>query len=245
MAEKEWFESWFDTPYYHLLYKDRDHDEAKRFIENLVKELNIKPGAKVLDLACGKGRHSVTLNELGFDVMGVDLSQNSISEATSSGNPTLEFLVHDMRFPIPQQKFDVVFNLFTSFGYFDDIKENASVIHSIRTMLREGGLLVIDFMNAVKVINGLVENETKVIDGIRFDIKRSYDGTHIYKNIHFLADGQEHDYTERVQALKLSDFKVLLESEGFTILRTFGSIDLADFNEDRSDRLILIAEKDS
>lgn len=245
MVKKEWFESWFDTPYYHLLYKDRDQDEAKRFIKNLVDTLKIAPGSRVLDLACGKGRHSVTLNELGFDVMGVDLSQNSIYEANKLGNATLQFLVHDMRFPILEQKFDVVFNLFTSFGYFDNTQENEEVIHAVHTMLKEGGLFIIDFMNSAKVIKGLVESESKIIGNIRFEISRSFDGTHIFKTIRFSDAGKEHEYTERVQALNLSDFKTMLEAQGFTILRTFGNINLDVFDEENSERLILIAEKHS
>ena len=66
MKKQEWFESWFDTSYYHTLYSKRDENEAKEFIVNLVEFLKIDPKSKVLDLACGKGRHSLTLNELGL-----------------------------------------------------------------------------------------------------------------------------------------------------------------------------------
>jgi 2-polyprenyl-3-methyl-5-hydroxy-6-metoxy-1,4-benzoquinol methylase len=136
MKSKEWFEAWFDTSYYHSLYKNRDEIEAKKFIENLVHFLKLKNGQPVLDLACGKGRHSITLNELGLNVLGVDLSKNSIESAKNSENETLKFDIHDMRENLSSNSFDVVFNLFTSFGYFDNLTDNSKVIKYISKMLK-------------------------------------------------------------------------------------------------------------
>ena len=90
MSKKEWFEEWFDTSYYHTLYKHRNDEEAAQFIERIVAELPLKTGAHVLDLACGKGRHSITLNKLGFNVLGVDLAANSIDKAQVFKNKTVE-----------------------------------------------------------------------------------------------------------------------------------------------------------
>jgi SAM-dependent methyltransferase len=243
MSTKEWFAKWFDTPYYHTLYKDRNDEEAALFISNLIQFLQLDKSARVLDLACGKGRHSVTLNKLGYNVLGVDLSPNSIKEAKCYENDQLKFKVHDMREVIQGEKFDAVFNLFTSFGYFDALCDNECVIRSIHSMLKEEGYLVIDFMNAEKVIANLVTNELKSIDGIDFRIERLYDGTHIFKHIRFDADQRAHHYTERVQALKLPDFEKLLTENGFTIIRTFGDFSLNSYEPNRSDRLIIIAKK--
>lgn len=242
MREKEWFAEWFDTPYYHILYKSRDENEARDFIERLVNELELDRKAKVLDLACGKGRHSITLRELGFTVLGVDLSANSIETANKSSKDGLRFAVQDMREPL-NEKFDHIFNLFTSFGYFDDISDNERVIRAIHQMLKDKGLVIIDFMNAARVIERLVPHEIKTEEGISFNIDRHTDGKHIYKRIQFHADGKDHDHTERVQALLLSDFQRLLASNGFEILRTFGDFKLNDFNECESDRLIIVARK--
>jgi 2-polyprenyl-3-methyl-5-hydroxy-6-metoxy-1,4-benzoquinol methylase len=241
--KKEWFADWFDTTYYHTLYQNRDDVEAKKFITRLVQELPLLEGAHVLDLACGKGRHAITLSELGFEVLGVDLSPNSISCAASFEDDHLKFAVHDMREVIVGERFQAIFNLFTSFGYFDSLEDNARVVSAISTMLEDDGLLVIDFMNAHRVIKQLVETESKTLDDITFNISREFDGTHIFKNISFFADGQNHYFTERVQGLFLADFTSLLESENFQILRTFGDFDLNPFNEDESDRLIIIAKK--
>lgn len=242
MQDTEWFADWFDTTYYHTLYKNRDFTEAEGFIRRLVALLDLPEKSSVLDLACGKGRHSVTLSSCGFDVLGVDLSANSIAEARKSEKKGLRFAVHDMREVIPMERFEAVFNLFTSFGYFDSLEDNSRVVRSIREMLNPDGILVIDFMNATRIVMELVENETKTVDGIQFHITRRFDGTHIFKDIRFDADGRSHAYTERVQALSLVDFVALLEGLNFEILRTFGDFELHAFDENSSDRLIIIAQ---
>ena len=78
-TSSSWYTSWFDTPFYHILYKDRDYSEAQDFMTNLTEYLNMPEHGTIMDLACGKGRHSVFLNTLGYNVLGVDLSQNSIA----------------------------------------------------------------------------------------------------------------------------------------------------------------------
>ncbi len=241
--KNEWFASWFDTSYYHTLYQNRDEKEAKSFVENLIHELNIPKGASLLDLACGKGRHSMTLNELGYNVLGVDLSANSIQIASKSSNDNLTFAVHDMREKIEGRSFSAVFNLFTSFGYFDDESDNLRVLNAVNSMLDENGLLIIDFMNIHRAVDSLVANEVKSIDGIVFNIERKYDGKHIFKDIRFNDQGNDFHFTERVQALTFDAFDKILSQSGFRILRTFGDFDLSPFDKMKSNRLILIAQK--
>jgi 2-polyprenyl-3-methyl-5-hydroxy-6-metoxy-1,4-benzoquinol methylase len=242
MQKKEWFESWFDTAYYHQLYSNRNEEEAQSFISNLLNLLKLDSNSKILDLACGKGRHAKTLNEFGFDVLGVDLSQNSISIASKMKNEHLDFQVHDMREPIHGRKFDSVFNLFTSFGYFDESDDNVLVCNAIAEMLNPNGILVIDFMNVEKVISNLVTQEVKKVNNLTFRITRHCDGKHIHKRIRFEDQGENFDFTERVQALKLGDFETLLANH-FRILYTFGSFDLKPFDALNSDRLIIIAQR--
>jgi SAM-dependent methyltransferase len=147
-----------------------------------------------------------------------------------------------MRNPL-DNTYDFILNLFTSFGYFDNLDDNLKVLNSIHDALNPDGIVVIDFMNASKVINSLVKSEVKTIDGIEFSITRRYDGTHIFKDIRFSDNGTDYHYTERVQALKIGDFEHLLALSGFNILHTFGNFDLESFNEQNSDRLILIAQR--
>ena len=225
MQKKEWFAEWFDTPYYHILYKNRDNHEARVFIKSLVDLLQLPEASSVLDLACGKGRHSITLNEFGYNVLGVDLSAQSIAHANHFSNSSLSFAVQDMREPIQSKRFDAVFNLFTSFGYFSSKHENEKVCQAMAQMLNAGGKLVIDFMNAQKVIQNLVPSELKKVQDIEFDIKRIYSGTHIIKQISFQDKGQKFEFQEQVQAIDLSMFKELL-APYFTIDSVFGSFEL-------------------
>jgi len=238
-TNNNWYASWFDTPYYHILYKDRDYDEAQIFMDNLTHYLNLPEDAKILDLACGKGRHSIYLNQLGFDVTGADLSENSITEASKSSNEKLHFQVHDMRISF-QEKFDAIFNLFTSFGYFEDDADNLTTLKAIRDSLSEYGFAVIDFMNVDQVLENLIPEETKTVDGIDFHIKRYEKNNYIYKEISFSDKGEDFHFTEKVQALRLADFEKMMEEADIYLLDVFGDYKLRKFYKAQSERLILI-----
>jgi SAM-dependent methyltransferase len=236
---ENWFETWFDSPYYHILYKDRDDTEAQLFMDNLTHYLNLPEDAKILDLACGKGRHAIYLNQLGYDVTGVDLSENSISEASKSINEKLHFKVHDMR-EHTEEKYDAVFNLFTSFGYFENESDNLKTLIAIKESLTEYGFAVIDFMNANYVINNLVSDEIKTVDGIDFHIKRYVKEGHIFKEINFDDKGEKYHFIEKVRALTLQDFEVMMEEAGVFLLDIFGDYKLRKFYKNESERLIMI-----
>ncbi|MBG6132705.1 SAM-dependent methyltransferase [Aquimarina sp. EL_43] len=234
-----WYASWFDTPYYHILYKDRDHTEAKDFMDNITKYLSLEAGEKILDLACGKGRHSIYLNTLGYDVTGVDLSKNSIEYASQFENETLKFRVHDMCQPY-SEKFSAVFNLFTSFGYFDKEEDNLNTIRAIKSNLNEKGFGVIDFMNVDYIIQNLVAQETKEVNNILFNIKRYYQDGYIFKEIGFRDNNEDFLFTERVKSITLSDFKNYFINANVNLLDIFGNYQLQKFDKTTSPRLILI-----
>lgn len=237
-----WFASWFDSPYYHLLYQHRNTSEAAFFISNLLEYLKMPKGARILDLACGKGRHSIYLNQQGYEVVGADLSPESIAAANEQANDTLQFVVHDMRKPIGMGDFDAVFNLFTSFGYFETEAEHLETLASAKTTIaaREG-YLVIDFMNAYKTIQNLVLEETKTVRGIDFQLRRFVENGYIVKEIGFNDQGQDYRFAERVRAFLLSDFEAMFERVGLRLQAHFGSFSLDAFDAALSDRLILIA----
>ncbi|KDN56277.1 class I SAM-dependent methyltransferase [Flavobacterium seoulense] len=237
--EQTWFSSWFDTPYYHILYKERNDQEAQLFMDNLTHYLNLPENAKVLDLACGKGRHAIYLNQLGFDVIGADLSENSIAEASKNSNETLHFKVHDMREEF-DEKYDAIFNLFTSFGYFENDDDNLTTLKAIKNSLSEYGFAVIDFMNVYQVIETLVPEEVKSVDGIDFHIKRYVADGHIFKEIDFEDKGHKYHFTEKVKALTLQDFESMMEEAGIYLLDIFGDYKLKKFHKTESERLIMI-----
>ena len=239
LAENKWFSSWFDTPYYHILYKNRNDAEAQKFMKNLVEFLDLPENASILDLACGKGRHSIFLNELGFDVTGVDLSENSILHAKQFENNHLHFHTHCMCKAFPG-KYDAVFNLFTSLGYFEEDERNLESIRAIKEEIKPGGYGVIDFMNVEKVIKNLVPSEEKTVRGIDFEIHRRISDGYILKDIRFEDEGEEYFYTEKVRAFTLKDFENYFKDSGINLLHTFGNYDLEEYKSASSDRLILV-----
>jgi SAM-dependent methyltransferase len=236
---QQWYASWFNTPYYHILYKDRDYTEAQLFMDNLTSYLNLPEGGKILDLACGRGRHSIYLNTLGFDVTGIDLSEQSIAAAKAYENDSLHFEVHDMTKPYPEQ-FDAVFNLFTSFGYFEDDSCNLKTIKAIKTELNTHGFGVIDFMNVDYVTANLVAENTKSIEGIDFYQELRIEDGYIIKDISFTDKGQSYSFQERVKALTLDDFEDLFAKADVHLLDVFGNYKLEPFDKTSSQRLIMI-----
>jgi SAM-dependent methyltransferase len=236
---ENWFSTWFDSPYYHILYKNRNEEEAQFFMDNITNYLNMPENGTILDLACGKGRHSIYLNKLGYNVTGVDLSENSIAIANESSNETLRFKTHDMREPM-NETYDAVFNLFTSFGYFDTYEDNIKTLKAIKDSINEYGFGVIDFFNADFIIENLVAEETKEIDGITFNIKRFVENKKIIKEIRFEDKGETYNFTEKVSAFTLTDFEAMMEEAGIYLLEIFGDYKLKKFYKSQSERLIMI-----
>lgn len=240
--KQEWFASWFDSPYYHILYKNRDFSEANLFINELLKFLKPAKDSKVLDLACGKGRHSLVMAQNGLNVLGADLSKQSIDVAKKMETDNLRFIVHDMRKSVEENHFNYVFNLFTSFGYFSRFVDNLNTINAIHKSLNKEGVLVLDFFNAIKTIEHLKASDQKNIDGVDFEIERSVIKGIICKTIYVNDNGDCKHFEERVQALVLEDFEAYFYNK-FEILNLFGSYDLKPFDEKNSDRLIIVAKK--
>ncbi|MEP7264168.1 MAG: class I SAM-dependent methyltransferase [Bacteroidota bacterium] len=243
MENKEWYESWFDSPYYHILYKNRDGAEARQFIDHLVKKFNLTPGFRVMDLCCGKGRHAVYLNSIGFKVTGLDLSPRNIRYCKQFENENLEFYVHDMRHLFRTNYFKAIFNLFTSFGYFERDHYNDMSISAAAKGLQKGGLLIIDFMNAWRATHDLTPHHKKTVDGIEFNIHKQLRDGFIYKDITFSDSGSKYAYREEVKILLLKDFEGYMKHAGLTILNTFGDYGLQPFVQESSNRLIIVASK--
>jgi len=244
MADKpnEWYEDWFDTIYYHILYKKRDHAEAVRFIDNLVHYLKSDKNSMFLDLACGKGRHSIYLNKKGYDVTGIDLSINNISEARLSASSSLRFFEHDMREPLPGMMFDYVLNLFTSFGYFEDPSDDRAVIEMVNSCLNPNGVFVLDYFNFGKPSHNFDKPFSKTIDSVCFDIKKHIENRRIIKEITVNDNDKVFHFAEQVRIYTLDQFRQMLEEAGFVIHATFGNYDLDPYLESSSDRLILVAK---
>ncbi|TGE14276.1 SAM-dependent methyltransferase [Hymenobacter elongatus] len=240
----EWFSTWFDSPYYHLLYRERSHAEAHVFIDELLAHLHPKPTTRLLDLACGKGRHAIYLSKKGYDVTGVDLSPESIASAQQFAHEHLHFHVHDMRDTLPYGPFDFIFNLFTSFGYFANETENVVALRSAAAALRLGGKMVIDFMNTERTVRELVAREEKTIGDITFRIRRHLDNDFIVKEISFLdQEGHARQYEERVRALSQERFEEYFQMAGLRLVEVLGDYHLGAYDEKTSPRMIFVLKK--
>jgi hypothetical protein len=167
------------------------------------------------------------------------LSENSIAEASKFANDKLHFKVHDMREPFAE-KYDAIFNLFTSFGYFEDDADNYKTLKAIHNSLTETGFAVLDFMNVDYVLANLVPEEVKTVDGIDFHLKRYLKDGHIYKEINFEDQGKKYHFTEKVQALRLEDFEKMMDKAGIFLLDLFGDYKLRNYYKTQSERLIMI-----
>ena len=232
--------NWFNSDYYHILYKNRDKKEAEFFINNLIKKLKIKKGSKILDLACGVGRHSFYLNKMGMNVIGIDNSENNINKAKKIENTYLKFKKKEMTADYGQD-FDFIFNLFTSFGYINE-EHNFNTFKSINNSLVNQGILVIDYLNVFRIKEELIEKETKKIRNIIFNIKRSFKENFIVKKIKIKDNNEIFYFEERVMELTLNDFKKYLKKFNFKILDVYGNYNLDNYNKN-SERLIMIIKK--
>jgi SAM-dependent methyltransferase len=240
LAQKNWFENWFESPYYDLLYSKRNEEEASNFIDKLLQNIPDLHGP-VLDLACGKGRHAVHMHRKGFEVTGTDLSKRSIEEARKHQAPGLEFFIQDMRNPLTNKKFGLILNLFTSIGYFDDVQDNLKVLNAVKNMLQPNGTFVLDFLNKEKVISTLVTNEEKHFERVNFLIKRKIEHNFVIKDIYLKTEKERAHFQEKVYLFRMEELQEMLAKAGMHVRKTYGDYHLNPFNEHLSDRTIIIA----
>ncbi len=240
---KEWFEDWFDTVYYNALYSNRNEEEADRFVERLVEMLQLEKEAKILDLACGRGRHSIALNELGFDVTGIDLSFKKIADILPFQNDRLHFYRHDMRHIFRINYFDCVFNFFTSFGYFESHYDEKNVASGMSANLKNGGYLIIDYLNAEFVRQHLVERDETNTSDYNFIIEKRLEDDRILKKITVIEKDKCSIFYERVRMYSLNQMIQLFSGYNLTLEKKYGNYKLEPYSEMNSKRMILVFRK--
>jgi len=243
-----WFEDWFNSPLYEKLYSYRNEDEAELLAKLIEKEIPKSDFPKILDLGCGRGRHSITLAEMGYTVKGIDLSPEAIKKATAiAEKKNLEnatFEVEDMRNPLPET-FDAVVNLFTTFGYFLDDSENISVLKNVNSMLKTEGIYFMDYFNAEIIRENIVTEESGAYGELHYDIERKIEDDMVFKKITFTGPSLDNhvDYQERVKLYDLEWFKERFHELDFQLTNVYGNYRGADFEPDSSPRLIMTAKK--
>lgn len=237
-----WYTHWFGTPYYKLLYGHRDDGDAAAWVRAIAGKWQLDQHAQVLDLACGRGRHAKHFAAQGLRVTGVDISTESIDEARSTV-PEAEFIVHDMREPLTEARFDAVACLFTSLGYFDSLADDQRVFDSVAAMLKPGGRFVVDFMNTPMVLRELVAAEEHCVGEVRFQVSRSLEHDVIVKRIAVQDKGCEQHFEERVQALSPEQLEAMALRAGLLIEDRTDGPELTPFDPERSSRFVLWTRK--
>ena len=245
MSAKEWYKDWFNSPFYHKLYFERDEKEAQKFIDRLLDHL--KPGldCRMLDIACGRGRHSKFLASKGYDVTGIDISVDSISYAKQFENEHLHFFQHDMRLPAWINYFDYAFNFFTSFGYFRTRREHDDAISTISKGLKKSGTFIIDYLNVHYVEEHVIHNQVKKIDDTEYEIHKWMDEEYFYKKI-IVSDPSlttPIEYTEKVAKFSLGDFTDMLSFQKMQVTEVFGDYELNKYDVRKTPRMIILARK--
>jgi len=236
----EWFERWFGEEYLHL-YRHRDEEEAEQLIELITSRGIARAGARVLDLACGAGRHAAALSRRGADVVGLDLSMPLLRTARQGGAGAL--LRGDMRvLGVRTASFAAVVNLFTSFGYFDDDDQHARVLREVARVLRPHGVFVLDFLNAPAVRASLVPRDERTSGAtvVVQERRLSDDGRYVIKTIHLGGEGRS--FIERVRLYERSDLESLLAAAGLVTEEAFGDYGGAPHTP-ASPRCLLLARR--
>ena len=242
---RPWFKDWFNSPYYHQLYFKRDKVEATKFINKLIEHLKPAKESLMLDIACGRGRHSRILAAMGFDVTGIDLAVESIKEAKNYETENLHFFVHDMRLPFWINYFDYAFNFFTSFGYFNTRREHDNSIRTIAQSIKPGGIFVMDYLNAHYAEDHLVHKSELQIDDVTYFITKWFDETHFYKKIIIEDDVLKSplEFQEKVAKFSLGDFTEMLAYQKLQVQEVFGDYNFNSYHVKNSPRMLIISKK--
>lgn len=241
--KQNWFEHWFDSPLHEQLYAKRDADDADRLAGLISAHFPAREYPKLLDLACGRGRHSINFARRGYQVTGVDLAPTAIERAKGKAvqaGVEIDFIVGDMRQPL-DMTFDVVVNLFTSFGYFSDEAENELPIAAMSQMVRQGGQVWIDFLNPGHVVANLVPTNSGTIPGWSYNIRRWIESGAVRKEIQLIEDatGDEQVFTEYVKLLELDWFKDISMRHGLQLRSVFGDYEGNSYDAIATPRLIM------
>lgn len=240
-----WYKDWFESPYWSILYKNRNEEEANAFLDRLTAYLELPQGAQIVDAGCGKGRHSHYLAAHGFQVTGLDYSRHNIQEAQKLSATSAKFIRHNLMEPFPVNNQDCVLNLFTSFGYYQDRDANRLMIENMADALAAGGRLVIDYLNAEQVRKQ--DMSPHIIDrgdGIKFRVSKEIKNNTVFKYIRVTdKDKFEGEYTEQVELYELADFVAMAKSAALSLDASFGSYRLTPLQSPGADRLIMIFSK--
>lgn len=247
MKKSTWYENWFGKEYLEV-YAHRDEEEARKLIDLIERVLHPAPESEILDLACGNGRHAIALAKRGYQVAGLDLSQDQIDEALRNAGAAglkINFFIADMREVPCKRCYDGVVNFFTSFGYFETDEENQLVLTAIHAALKPGGWFVIDFLNPVFVTENLVPRSEDVVEKTTVIQERWISegpAPRVNKKITLIQDGAPRQFMESVRLYDQKTMNGMIQKAGLVVTRTFGDYEGSEFNDD-APRMIFVGER--
>jgi SAM-dependent methyltransferase len=237
----EWFEQWFGEEYLRI-YPHRDEEDARE-LAALIERYAPHDGRRVLDLACGSGRHAARFAARAAQVVGFDLSMPLLVRARHRPGPAIALVRGDKRqLPFRDGVFDLVVNLFTSFGYFADDAQHRTVLAGTAAALRHGGTFVLDYLHADAVRRTLVPHEERQVGTQRVAVERriSDDDRFVIKEIHLMHDGRS--FVERVRLFSPRELEELLTDAGLTVRERLGDYRGGPLHAD-APRAIMIADR--
>lgn len=244
--KSEWFKDWFNTSEYLNVYKHRNEDEAEQHIKLILDNVETFAGYRVLDMACGAGRHSILLAKKGLIVTAVDLSKNLLDIAKKTAdeeNLKIEFVNSDIRDFDTILDFDLVINLFTSFGYFENDEDNYAVLQKAYDLTLPGGYFVLDFFNSEYLKNNLIGFSEEKINESVIHQHREIRDKRVNKKIVITKNGDLKSFQESVRMFTKDELESELIKIGFDIYKTFGDFLGNKFDLFTSPRLIMICRK--
>ncbi len=242
----EWFEDWFNSDEYLYVYRHRNEEDAKNLFSLIINNTNLKESSKVLDLACGAGRHSILFAKNNFEVTGIDISENLLCTAKRTAAELglkINFMKADLRSITVPDKFHLVINLFTSFGYFETDTENEKLITLAHNCLLNNGYFILDFFNIVYLKDSLIPVSYDLINDGIIKQERTIQGNRIIKKISIHRNNSVKYYKESVRAYCKDELVSMISRNKFNIVRIFGSYNAEIFDEHSSPRVIIIAQK--
>lgn len=248
--DKEWFTEWFNHPLYLRVYSHRDEAEARTCLEAIVHKTgleNLTPSdIRVMDIACGAGRHALEFARLGFTTTANDLSPFLLECTRSQAareNISIECTRQDMRHISVENTYDLVVQLFSSFGYFKTKKEDLQVLRNVHRALKKDGRYILDLINPVYLKKNLNPSSSRTIDDLIVSEQRRIEADRVIKQITIRSPDDSVTFEESVRLYRIEIIGDLLASAGFEIKEIFGDYEGSAFDEQTSPRLLLFARK--
>lgn len=238
-----WYIKSFQEDYLKI-YAHRTDEAAQLEVNQIVKVLDMQAGHHVLDLCCGNGRHSRQLAQLGFHVTGIDLSDVLLQDAQKGNNEHhIRYIQSDVRHIPFEAEFDVVLNLFTSFGYFEESGENQKVFQSIHRALKDGGQFLIDFLNPQYIKDHLVPSSERKVGDLLIKETRRIDDSTVSKQIEVIEGQKTRVYEENVQLFEYPEMENMLRQAGLSVRDVYGNFDLEPYDRIKSPRMVIVGRK--